>query len=151
MGLMGLDGAAALVGEVAAFGVAAALSCKNRGGGDYGVDWVQMTGSQARIPAIDADIAADSLATTLQQALPGGGQVVVRWRDPQGGMAGSISDGAESHLSILAEQLLLEPASSEVAPHLADPCRVTLAWDVADGSRATIVAMPKADARRGAA
>ena len=102
---------------------------------------MQTTASQASIPSIETDIGVDSLATALKEALPGGGQVVVRWRDPQGGLAGSSSDGAESHLSMLAERLLVEPPPSEVALHHADPHRVTLAWDVADGSRATIAAL----------
>ena len=102
---------------------------------------MQTTGSQAGTPSSEADSAANSLATALQQALPSGSQVVVRWRDPHGGVAGSISDGAESHLSMLAERLLVEPQPAEIALHHADPHRFTLAWDVADGSRATIAAI----------
>ena len=102
---------------------------------------MQTTGSQAGTPSSEADSAANSLATALQQALPSGSQVVVRWRDPHGGVAGSISDGAESHLSMLAERLLVEPQPAEIALHHADPHCFTLAWDVADGSRATIAAI----------
>ncbi|MHB8912483.1 MAG: GAF domain-containing protein, partial [Lysobacter sp.] len=102
---------------------------------------MQTTGWRARTPSSDADISASSLATALQEALPSGSQVVVRWRDPHGGLAGSISEGAEAHLSVLAERMLVEPAPAEVALHRADPHRVTLAWDVADGSRATLAAL----------
>ena len=84
---------------------------------------------------------AADLATALQEVLPGGSQVVVRWRDPHGKMAGSISEGAELHLSILAERLLAEPPPAEVALHAADPHRVTLTWDAADGTRAMIAAI----------
>jgi diguanylate cyclase (GGDEF)-like protein len=85
-------------------------------------------------------VAADSLATALQEALPSGSQVVVRWRDPQGASSGSISDGAELHLTLLAEELLLRPLPVEAAAQDADPHQVTLAWDAADGTRATIAA-----------
>src|SRR3970040_455439 len=88
-----------------------------RGRGEYKVAWVQTTASQASIPSIETDIGVDSLATALKEALPGGGQVAVRGRDPQGGLPGSSSDGAESHLSMLAERLLVEPPPSEVALH----------------------------------
>ena len=114
---------------------------------------MQTTGWRARTPSSEADVAASSLATALQEALPSGSQVVVRWRDPQGGLAGSISDGAEAHLSLLAERMLADPAPAEVALHRADPHRVTLAWDVDDGSRATIAALlpkPLAPASRAA-
>lgn len=114
---------------------------KTTGGGEHKVTWVQTTGSQAGTASGETHFAADSLATALQDALPSGSQVVVRWRDSHGGLAGSVSEGAESHLSILAERLLVGPAPAEVAPHDADPHRVTLAWDVADGSRATIAAI----------
>ena len=81
------------------------------------------------------------MATALQQALPSGSQVVVRWRDPQGGLAGSDGDGIDAQLSGLAERMLAECVPAEVASHHADPHRVSLAWDVADGGRATIAAL----------
>ena len=102
---------------------------------------MQTTGSQVGTPSSEADSVANSLATALQQALPSGSQVVVRWRDPHGGVAGSISDGAESQLSMLAQRLLVEPQPAEITLHHADPHRLTLAWAVADGTRATIAAI----------
>ncbi|MFD0738604.1 EAL domain-containing protein [Lysobacter koreensis] len=84
----------------------------------------------------DAHPATDSLAAALQEALPSGSQVVVRWRDPHGAQAASVSDGAQSQLLSLAEQVL-----ADVAPADDDPHRVTLAWDAADGTRATIAAL----------
>ncbi len=101
---------------------------------------MQKTGSQGKPPADDAHIATESLALALQDALPSGSQVVVRWRDPQGALDGSISAGAEPGLSQLAEQLLAECAPSGFTAPDADPHRVTLVWDAADGTRATIAA-----------
>ena len=95
----------------------------------------KITGLQASA-AGDAHSAADTLAAALQEALPSGSQVVVRWRDAQGAQAGSVSDGAQPQLSTIAEQLLV--ASQPVDD---DPHRVTLAWDAADGTRATIAAL----------
>ena len=99
-----------------------------------------MTGAQARTASREAQCAADSLATGLQEALPSGSHVVVRWRDPHGVLAGSISAGAQPQLSILAEHLLSEAGAHEVALHAVDPHRMTLAWDAIDGTRATIAA-----------
>ncbi|MGH8076054.1 MAG: bifunctional diguanylate cyclase/phosphodiesterase [Lysobacter sp.] len=97
-------------------------------------------GSQARSTTDQAYCAPDSLASALQEALPSGSHVVVRWRDPQGVSAGSISDGAGLHLAVLAEQMLLQPLPADVALLEIDPHRVTLAWDADDGTRATIAA-----------
>lgn len=95
-----------------------------------------MTGLHAATATSDAYAMADSLAAALQEALPSGSQVVVLWRDLQGAQAGSISEGAQPQLSTLAEQLL-----TDAAPVDADPHSVTLAWDAADGTRATIAAL----------
>jgi diguanylate cyclase (GGDEF)-like protein len=85
-------------------------------------------------------LAPDSLATALQEALPSGSQVVVRWRDAHGATDASISEGAEPDLFVLAEQLLAECAPGRFPSFDADPHCVTLAWDAADGTRATIAA-----------
>lgn len=111
------------------------------GGGGHEVAWVQTTGWRDTTPSNEGDTSAPSLAAVLSDALPSGSQVVVRWRDPQGGVAGSSCAGADAHLSSLAERVLIDPDPAEVALHHADPHRVTLAWDVADGSRATVAAV----------
>lgn len=97
---------------------------------------LNMADSQAMAATSDAHSAADSLAAALQEALPSGSQVAVRWRDPHGAQAGSVSEGAQPQLSALAEQLL-----ADVTPVDDDPHRMTLAWDAADGTRATIAAL----------
>ena len=103
--------------------------------------WVQTTVWRDTTPQSEGESPAHSLASVLRDALPTGSQVVVRWRDPHGAVAGSSCAGADAHLSSLAERILFEPAPAEIALHDADPQRVTLAWDVCGGSRATVAAV----------
>jgi diguanylate cyclase (GGDEF)-like protein len=95
---------------------------------------VQRLRAQAVKPSGEA-VSGDALACALQAGLPAGSHVVVRWRDHNGVLAGSMSAGAQARLSILAEQLLL----AGTAPG-DDPQQIAVAWNADDGGRASIAA-----------
>jgi len=96
---------------------------------------VQRLRAQAVKLSGEAGFSADALACALREGLPVGSQVVVRWRDSDGIVAGSMSNGAQPRLSILAEQLLLAGAPPADEPH-----QLTVAWNGEDGVRASIAA-----------
>lgn len=104
---------------------------------------VQRDGVQAAMKAEAApDIspeAGDVLAGALQQALPDGSQVVVRWRDTQGEVAGSASLGVADALLQAAERLLVDPQPGDAA---GDECETWIesVWPLEDGGRAAIAA-----------
>src|SRR5688572_21691099 len=84
---------------------------------------------------VDAGYGRDSLADTLQEALPPGAEVAVLWRDPNTGIsAGSASPGATSALASRAEVLLQH---SPVGHH---SHRIEIAWTTAEGVRVAIAA-----------
>lgn len=82
---------------------------------------------------VDAGYGRDSLADTLQEALPPGAEVAVLWRDPNTGIsAGSASPGATSALASRAEVLLQR---SPVGHH---SHRIETAWTTVEGVRVAI-------------
>ncbi|MDQ3618047.1 MAG: EAL domain-containing protein [Pseudomonadota bacterium] len=79
----------------------------------------------------------DSLATTLQQTLPAGSGVVVRWLDPQGLFAGL--EGANVEEALFDQVQRLE--TGKTAPVDGNPQRIELSWRTVEGTRAAIVAV----------
>jgi diguanylate cyclase (GGDEF)-like protein len=99
-------------------------------------------------PAEQAESGAQALACALQQGLPSGSQVLVRWRDAMGTAGCSMSSDVPSRLHEFADQLM---ASGSV--HLEDAKTLAEVWDGDGELRAAIVAqvpetMPQ-PARRG--
>jgi diguanylate cyclase (GGDEF)-like protein len=98
-------------------------------------------------PAEPADSAAQALAGVLQEGLPAGAQVLVRWRDEIGVPGFSMSEQVPDRLHQAAEQQMASGKALEDAQTLAE------VWDGDGEMRVTIVAhvpetMPQA-ARRG--
>ena len=86
-------------------------------------------------PAEQAESGALALASALQQGLPSGSQVLVRWRDAAATEGCSLSADVPSRLHELAEQQML---SGNV--HLEDAKTLAEVWDGEGDMRATIVA-----------
>lgn len=100
------------------------------------------------MPTDAADFSGHALASALQQGLPEGAHVLVRWRDQIGVSGRSVSAGAPAGLVPIADQLMAAGAT------MSDGARtLALAWEGDGEMRAVIVAeVPEAmpsSARRG--
>ena len=84
---------------------------------------------------VDARAGRDTLADTLQEALPAGSEVAILWRDPHGTtVAGSASPGATTALANRADSLL---SREPLAQH---SHRVEAGWTTAEGVRVALAA-----------
>lgn len=84
---------------------------------------------------VDARAGRDTLADTLQEALPAGSEVAILWRDPHGTtIAGSASPGATTALANRADSLL---SREPVGQH---SHRVEASWTTAEGVRVALAA-----------
>src|SRR5690606_26099148 len=84
---------------------AGALSSADRG--RFGESQGMQPGPAEHQQAVQSRPGAGSLAAVLQQALPAGAEVAVRWREGAGARGGSASAGVGAALSDRAEHLLL--------------------------------------------
>ncbi len=120
---------------------AAALSCVAGGAPrEPGAVSVQNAGTQVT-DAYDGSGQPDSLAAALQDALPSGSQVVVRWFGAQGVPEGSASVGASAAQTLRADNVLADDGSGTESGRAVDfdhSPSIEQAWEGADGTRAAI-------------